>query len=281
VAADRFQELCEAFLLSGLEGEELRAFQEELDRRGAEGALALQRTREALGLLALTAPPETPPPALRERLLADVRAEVRGEAAPAAPLASGAEPPSPVTPLRPRESPVASWVGPSLVAAAVAATILLGIWNLSLRSELADRSAALDTARQELAAVETLRGELAALREDLGTIGAPAGSIITMAGTEIRPDARARIYVDPETGRALVLAFELPVLAAESIYQLWAIRDGQPVSLGTFAARDDGPARLALDSLDPVAGADLLAVTIEPAPGQPSPTGEMVLVSGD
>ncbi|TVP46941.1 MAG: anti-sigma factor [Gemmatimonadales bacterium] len=277
MAADRFQELCEAFLLSGLEGEELSAFQEELDRRGREGELALERTMEALGLLALTARQETPPPALRERLMAEIRAD----AAPVSTPSPRAEPSKPVTPLRPRESPVASWVWPSLMAAAVAATVLLGVWNLNLRSELTDRTAALDAARQEVAAVENLRGELAALRQDLGTIVAPAGSIITMAGTDTRPDARARIYVDPETGRALVLAFELPVLAAESIYQLWAIRDGQPVSLGTFAARDDGPARLALDSLDPVAGADLLAVTIEPAPGQPAPTGEMVLVSGD
>ncbi|CAN5653717.1 anti-sigma factor [soil metagenome] len=276
MVADRFQELCEEFLLSGLEGEELRAFQEELDRRGGESGLILRRTMEAMWLLALTAPLETPPPALRERLMAQVRAE----ADPGATGSSAAETSEPIR-LRPREASVARWVWPSLLAAAVAATVLLGVRNLSLRSDLADRSAALDRARQELTVVESLRGELADLRQDLGTMVAPSGSIISMAGTESRPDARARIYVDPETGRALVLAFELPILEAGTIYQLWAIRDGQPFSVGTFAARDEGPARLTLDSLDPVAGADLLAVTIEPAPGQPAPTGEMVLVSGD
>lgn len=314
--ADRFRELCEEFLLSGLEGEELRAFRDELERRGDEGRQILRDTREVMGLVALSAPPVDPPAALRERLMAQVSAEaaagragdgdesgagagatgaVGGESgagrdepagpaqrsgdgtvggvaggggdAPAAPVASPADMPFP-------------WVRRSLLAAAIITAVVLGVWNLNLQSELADRTAALEEAQAELLAVDTLRQELAQLREDLGTMVAPAGSVFSLAGTETRPDARARVFVDPETGRALILAYELPILTAESIYQLWAIRDGEPFSVGTFSVRDDGPARLELDSLDPVAGADLLAVTIEPAPGQPVPTGEMVLISG-
>lgn len=289
MVADRLEELCEAFLLSGLEGEELREFQEELDRRGEGGARTLQRTREALGLLALTAPPEAPPTALRERLMAEVRRESvpqgRGDAF--APLSargvSGATSPDSTDSVswQPRETYTATRVPSILLAAALVAIVVLGIWNGNLRSELAEQRAALASANEQISAVETLRGEVAQLREDMGTMVAPSASIISLAGTATRPEARARIYVDPETGRALVRVFELPVLEAGSVYQLWAIRDGQPFSVGTFMAREDGPARLDLDALDPVAGADALAVTIEPAPGQPAPTGEMVLISGD
>ena len=311
--ADRFQELCEEFLLSGLEGEELRAFREELDRRGAEGGRILDRTMEAMGLLALSAPPVDPPPALRERLMAEVGAgtERRGESAegsgagstptgpslvedaPAEPASAGAARRDPSGPghERPdighsrldRPSPADApypWVRSILLAAAIVAAVVLGAWNVNLQTDLSERTAALEEAQQELEAVDTLRQELATLREDLGTIVSPTGSVISLTGTETRPDARARVFVDPQTGRALILAFDLPILTAESLYQLWAIRDGEPFSVGTFTATEEGPARLELDSLDPVAGADLLAVTIEPAPGQPAPTGEMVLISG-
>lgn len=257
MTADRFQELCEEFLLSGLEGEELRVFREELERRGADGDAVLDRTRKTMGLLALSASPVDPPKELRERLMAEV---------------SHAH--LPATEERP------GWVRRVLLAAAIVSAVVLGVWNLSLHSDLSETTAALEEAQQELQAVDTLRQELATLREDLGTIVSPSGSMFNLAGTETRPDARARVFVDPQTGRALVLAYELPILAAESVYQLWAIRDGEPFSVGTFTASDEGPARLELDSLDPVAGADLLAVTIEPAPGQTAPTGEMVLVSG-
>ncbi|TVP58958.1 MAG: hypothetical protein EA351_02535 [Gemmatimonadales bacterium] len=313
--ADRFQELCEEFLLSGLEGEELRAFREELDRRGAEGGRILDRTMESMGLLALSAPPVDPPPALRERLMAEVSAgtESQGEsvdgsgagstparpilvedtpaesASPGAPRPDSshpgteprpsAEPARPGRPGSPADAPY-PWVRSVLLAAAIVAAVVLGAWNVNLQSDLSERTAALEEAQQELEAVDTLREELATLREDLGTIVSPTGSVISLAGTETRPDARARVFVDPQTGRALILAFDLPILTAESIYQLWAIRDGEPFSVGTFTATAEGPARLELDSLDPVAGADLLAVTIEPAPGQPAPTGEMVLISG-
>ncbi|MCA1790021.1 MAG: anti-sigma factor [Thioalkalivibrio sp.] len=276
----RFQELCDVFVLSGLEGDELGAFEAELRERGAEGDRILRETREALGDLMLSVDPLEPPVSLREGLLARVHAEVEAdEAAPAHPEVVPIRSGTPGTPAGRSAGAPRRWPIPALLAAAIAA-VALGVGNMNLRGTLAEREAELEDARRAAATADSLRQRLAAISEDLGTMGAASSSVFSLAGTESRPNARARVFVDPETGRALVLAYELPILSAGTVYQLWAIRDGQPSSVGTFSATTEGPARLDLDSLDPVAGADLLAVTIEPSPGQPAPTGEMVLISG-
>lgn len=284
--SDRFQELCEEFCLSGLEGEELSAFQEELARRGPEGEAILGEVTRTLGLLALAAPPEPPPRGLRDRLLAEVHADVQAEAgaeneAVSEPVVGRVEATSGPAAQASGQGRAFARIGWGLLAAAVLATLVMGVWNYELRRELSEQQIALQEARERATEADRMQDTLALLREDLATIGARTSSMISLSGTDTRPEAQARVFVDPETGRALVLAYELPILPAASVYQLWAIREGEPFSVGTFVARDEGPARLELDSLDPVAGADLLAVTIEPAPGQPAPTGEMVLVSGE
>ena len=52
-------------------------------------------------------------------------------------------------------------------------------------------------------------------------------------------------------------------------FELWFVRDGAPISAGTFAS-EDGTATALLDgSIEP---GDVIAVTVEPAGG--SPTGQ-------
>lgn len=272
-----FREQCGAYLLGALGEAERASFEAELARRGEEGQRALASEAELLGDLALVATPTPPPPGLRDRILAQVREEGgTGEGAGAGGAGTGGAgaPPS-ADAGRPRVRDLRIY----LMAAAIAA-LALGIWNVDLRRTVAEQEVALDEAARGLAALDSLEAALRATRDDFETLAAPGTSVFSLAGTEDRPGARARVFVDPETGRALVLAYDLPLLSAAEVYQLWALRDGVPASVGTFAARDDGPARLALDSLDPVAEADLFAVTVEPAPGQPAPTGTMVLISG-
>ncbi|MEE8520347.1 MAG: anti-sigma factor, partial [Gemmatimonadota bacterium] len=86
-------------------------------------------------------------------------------------------------------------------------------------------------------------------------------------------------FVDPLTGRALIFVYELPILPPDSVYQLWAIRGQSPVDAGTFSVGADRRARLPIADAGIVLGADALAVTIEPAPGGPAPTGPIILSS--
>jgi anti-sigma-K factor RskA len=270
-----FRDRCAEFLLGQLEGTALADFEAELEALGDEGRRALAHEAELLGELALAVDPEPPPPALRDRLLAEVRADA-GTGTGGQTDATPAGAPIPIDSAR-RDGGTRR----ALLAAAAVLIVALGVWNFELRRTVAEQQVALEAADRGLAALDSLESALRAARDDFGTLAAPGTSVLSLAGTDDRPGARARIFVDPESGRALVLAYDLPILSAGDVYQLWAIRDGVPASVGTFAGRADGPARLELDALDPVADADLFAVTIEPAPGQPAPTGTMVLISGN
>ncbi|MEX2526665.1 MAG: anti-sigma factor [Gemmatimonadota bacterium] len=277
-----FRDACARYLLGTMEDAERAAFGAELAARGTEGGRLLARESELLGDLALVAEPVAPPEGLRARVLEAVSREGGHVGAPAGtdPAEAGAGPIPFDRGSARRPGARWGWARPLLAAAAVL-VVALGVWNVELRRSVAEQQTALAAVRDRLLVQDSLETALRAAREDFGTMAAPGASVFTLAGTDEQPSAWARVFVDPETGRALVLAWELPLLSEEQIYQLWALRDGVPSSIGTFSARLDGPARLELDSLEPVVGADLFAVSVEPAPGRSAPTGPIVLAGSD
>lgn len=289
VSDERFEELCAGYVLSALEDAERARFLQELHRRGDEGLGTLARMEEVIGHLALAAEPAAPPPELRERLFADLGIEVGPEAA--APTSTSRTPERPARteerPPRAEERPrehdgdrprrAGVWMAAAAVFLAVAAA--LGVWALQVAEQLDRRETALAEARTELAAMDSLRARLDAARANFGSLASPATRAHSLSGTESRPAASARIYIDPRTGRALILGEELAILPPDSVYQLWAIRGQTPASVGTFQVDDLGSARIPVPDPAVLRQADALAVTVEPAPGRPRPSGEIILSS--
>ena len=260
---ERFQELAIEHLLHGLEGGEREEFEAELRRRGAAGELELARLRETIAAVGLDAPPAEPPPALKERLMSRIAA---GDGGPAAGIPQVE---------RRRARRALPWMAISAIAASL--VLFLGLWNLQLRRELDRLSADIGSARTQLAAADSLRRELDSLMGDIMTITSPEATAVPLTGSAERPEGRARAFIDPITGRALVFVYELPILPPDSLYQLWAIHGQSPVGAGTFSVGVDGTARLPIADAEIVLGADALAVTIEPVPGRPAPTGPIIL----
>lgn len=153
---DEIHDLTAAYALDALAPEEEQAFEEHL-RHCAACRDEVAQLRETAADLATTAPAAAPPPALRERLLEQVRAE-RGN----------------VVPLRPR------WAIPAAAAAAVAAcaAVAFGIWAATLDGSLHDRTSALRQ-RDRLVAV---LADPAARRLPLGGGGAV---VVTASGRAV------------------------------------------------------------------------------------------------
>ncbi len=258
---ERFHELLHDALLGELSPEEEAALAAELERRGPAGDRARREVEEAFGALALDAPPVAPPPGLRDRVLGSIG------------IAGAPEPDSPVVPLR---RPVWPWIAAGIAAALA---LFLGLSNLQLRDRNEGLRAALEAARERLAAADTAAARLAELRSDLELLAGPGSNVHALAGTEATPEARARVFVDPATGRAILFAYDLPILQSNDVYELWAIRDGTPRPAGTFRTGAGGRARLEITDRSLFEGLDALAVTVEPAPGTEQPTGDMVLIS--
>lgn len=135
-----------------------------------------------------------------------------------------------------------------------------------------------------------IKGELAALqasktKDDLNysnlksrwdMVNNPAMKSIHLLGVEKHPDMRAVVYFD-QTSKQVYLALEnLPKTSKDHQYQLWAIVDGKPVSLGVY----DQDAGTAVQKMTAVKTAQAFAITLEKRGGSPSPTLEQMYVMG-
>ena len=76
----------------------------------------------------------------------------------------------------------------------------------------------------------------------------------------------------------MLVAQGMPDPGEDQTLQLWLVHDGTPVPAGVF--RPDGRGTAVAPVAGTVRGAEVVAVTLEPAGGSPAPTGE-VLASAD
>ena len=81
--------------------------------------------------------------------------------------------------------------------------------------------------------------------------------------------------VQDDTGTRLVVqASDLPALSGNEAYQVWLIKDGQPINAGTFLS-GDGKGALTY-TMEP-GDYDMVAITLEPDAEGDQPRGRMVL----
>ena len=257
---DEFQELAIAHLLGELDPAGQAAFDAELARRGAEGRAIVRRLGETMGDVALAAAPAEPPPSLRSRVLAGV-----GHAAD--PTVVGV-----------RGAPSWLWAAAAVLAVL---TLGLGVWAARLASERNQLRDAIERVMEARSVdADSARERVAALQEKLDFVGGPGSAVHPLVGTQAVPQGGARVFLDPVTGRAILFAYDLPVLSVDQLYELWAIGPSGPRPAGVFRPDDSGRARLEIVDPDLLRDVQVLAVTVEPAPGTERPTGEIVLSSG-
>lgn len=250
-----FEELAIAHLLGELDPAGEAAFDAELSRRGAEGLALVRGFEETLGEVALAAAPTEPPRSLRARVL----------------VSAGHLAELPVSPREPR-SP---W---PWIAAGVLAVVAIGLGAVALRvaGERDRLRAAVDRLEARIAASDSARDRIADLG-DFDLAGEPGSIVHDLIGTEALPRAGGRVFVDPVTGNALLLAHDLPVPGPDALYQLWAIGEEGPRAVGALRPDGQGRGRLEIRGGELLRAPQALAVTVEPAPGVAQPSGETVL----
>ena len=204
----------------------------------------IQTHRDVASLLAHAAPEATPSPELRERILREAR-KVR-----------------PIGSRTAARGPLVPWL-----AAAACLVLALGAGYAYLR----ERAAHSDITRLLAAAADTI-----AARDSLvATLLSPDVGTAALAATGKPPSAR--LYWSPARHRVVVAVFDLAPAPAGRTYQLWAIAQGKPVSLGIFNTSASGRLTAALD-VPPGLRFEVSAVTEEPAGGSPQPTQQPFLI---
>lgn len=200
--------------------------------------------REAAAALAHAAPRQFPSPELRERVMSVIRAE-SGAVSAAAPARSGGH-----------------YILPWALAAGFAVTTA-AFWfeRTQWRNEtLALRQETLD-----------LRNNDALSKVRIATLSAQV---------EAFAKGSAVVVWDPDKQRGVIRLANLPRPEAGKDYQLWVIdpKYPHPVNGGIVPVDQNGYARVAFTTDQPIRKADKFAISVEPAGGVPKATGPIVLL---
>jgi anti-sigma-K factor RskA len=226
-------ELIAAYALDALDDAD-RARVEEILATSEEAREELRAYADVATALATAVSGPAPSPGLRDSIVSAARAERQNVVSLDARR-------------RLRAMPVAG------VAAALAACAALGIgvWGLSVNSDL-------DEARTALARERAAAEVLADPRGESSLTGNP-GRLVVGGG-----------------GRAVLVLANTPPVPSGKTYQMWVIDHGKPVSAGLFAA-GRGTVTVPVDR--PVRKVSVVAVTIEDDEGADAPSAAPVIAS--
>jgi anti-sigma-K factor RskA len=100
---------------------------------------------------------------------------------------------------------------------------------------------------------------------------------VTLQHTEAAPDATGMLVLSNNGNFGTLVVDHLPPLAKDQQYQLWMIQDGERTSGGVFSVNREGYGSLWIRSPKRLADFSAFGITVEPTGGSPGPTGAKVL----
>lgn len=118
---------------------------------------------------------------------------------------------------------------------------------------------------------------LTGLSRVVAAIEAPLVRSLALAGQGEFRAAVAKAYIEPESGRLILYAHNLPPVPDGRTYQIWVIVEDEHRSAGVFRSDSQGEAKYDTGRLPDLEGPVTVAVTLEPEGGAPQPTGPVVL----
>lgn len=287
---EQLQEQLAAYALGALDPAEIPALERAIAAMPARQE-ELRQLREVIAQLPYAAPRATPPPAVRERLLARVAASQA--TAPATGDSPG---------VAPKARRPFAWIMPATLTILCAIVLVLG----GLTRNLYQSVTALDRANRDLVATmvqleqaladtrtrqEVMALQVASSQQQVADLNARLAqeqyvvSFVTAPGVATRQlnaaqnDAAAQgeMYMYPGHSQAVVLFSGLPALEPGKIYQFWLADGPTQVAGGTFSVDSSGIASLLVQAPREVNAFSQVMVTVEPLGGSAAPGAEVVL----
>jgi anti-sigma-K factor RskA len=109
---------------------------------------------------------------------------------------------------------------------------------------------------------DSLQKALDAIAEEQRIMKDPNVAVVNMVGTTQAPSSSASIYWDSTSASVYLVVKNMPSLPSDKQYQLWALLDGKPKSLGLFDIKGSDNKKVFL-KMQNVEKADAFAITIE------------------
>jgi anti-sigma-K factor RskA len=204
----------------------------------------------------------TPPPALKARIMEAVERES---------IALGQQKPIPPNAARPRKSPYNRLgyilAGVAFGVGALSIWMLQGKINSLLAKHEEDKLKIEECERRNQRSLQT--------ENQIALLGATSTNPILLTALPGQSgDMQAWVFHNTEQGNTLFGASALPAPPAGKSWQLWALVDGVPQSMGVIP---DGASPAELLSVPFIADAQAFAISLEPAGGSASPTEVVML----
>lgn len=178
---------------------------------------------------------------------------------------------SPVVPMQTTNTPVKqmSWLK-WIAAASVVLLLASAYFNYSLMQKTKQQQLVIENAKNK---PDTPTLPLA----DYKILTDRSITPVAMYGVGIHSICRCTMFWDKKTGKAYIMIHHLPQSSNEKDYQLWAMIDGKPVSVGII---NDGIRGRFIEMSTIPANATAFAVTLEKAGGNTTPTLEEMYLMG-
>lgn len=219
--------------------------------------------------LALQAPPQDAPAALKGTVMAAYRAEMGtapdvirpAVATPATRDSSRVQERSvAIQPPHARRWQVPNWTGWAAAAIALVLFAVVSVAGLNLRQQADQANHRADQMAQAIAAISQPGSQIAIL-QGTGDAAGISGFVAVPAG-----------------GSGYMVVTDVPAVPSGMTLQAWYIVDGTPSSAGTMSAEPDGT--VIASGLQPLPGTDVIAITLEPTGGSDQPTSAPI-ITGD
>lgn len=144
-----------------------------------------------------------------------------------------------------------------------------------LENSVANQEAELISVKSQLEATANDKDYYQSLWAD---VAKPETQKVKLNSVQEGQEALATVFWNPAEQKTYFYRNNLPAEGQGQQYQLWAIVEGQPVSLGLLALTGQ---KLELQNMEAVANAAAFAITLEPEGGSENPTLENMIVLGE
>jgi anti-sigma-K factor RskA len=113
----------------------------------------------------------------------------------------------------------------------------------------------------------------------LATITSESTNIVELAGQEISPSSKVKVFWDTESNKVVIDAKSLPKTPDGMVYQVWSLKLDPltPTSIGLLDGYDTSNSLFVLDNSN---SSEAFGITLEPAGGSETPTLEKLFVLG-
>lgn len=166
------------------------------------------------------------------------------------------------------------------IAASVAVILTLSflyVKQLNSTSQMSETMTAMEAEKTDLTnQLATLESSLSENSEMNAFIMHSQTNEMVLAGTDLSPESKVRIYYNTAVSQAVLVSDFLPTPEAGKQYQLWAIADGKPVDLGMLDKSTNVSNKINVAPKEVQA----FAITLEKEGGNPTPTMDQMYVVG-